>query len=69
MFVISAMSEFIMFVASSLPPSPVSITRKSGFFLAKNIKAINVVISKKLRYMSLKFTFFLLKSSITCFRK
>ena len=69
MFVIRAMSEFIMFVASSLPPSPVSITRKSGFFLAKNINAINVVISKKLKYISLKSTFSLLNFSITCFRK
>ena len=69
MFVISAISELRIFVASSLPPSPVSITRKSGFFLAKNIKAINVVISKKLKYISLKSIFFLLKSSITCFIK
>ena len=69
MFVISAISEVRIFVASSRPPSPVSITRKSGFFFAKNIKAINVVISKKLRYISLKSTFSLLNSSITCFRK
>ena len=36
-----------MFVASNLPPSPVSITAISTFDFEKNLKAIATVISKK----------------------
>ena len=36
----------IMFVESSLPPRPVSMTAMSTFSLAKKSKAIAVVISK-----------------------
>ena len=36
-----------MFVASNLPPNPVSITATSTFDFEKNLKAIATVISKK----------------------
>ena len=37
----------IIFVASNLPPNPVSSIKKSEFDLLNNIKAAAVVISKK----------------------
>ena len=39
----------IIFVASNLPPRPVSIIAKSTFFLEKYKNAKRVVISKKLK--------------------